>query len=94
VAVELRGEISEDRWTMRILDNGSGFAEETIARVAERVSNRPKKSEGLAPMAISGMGLLNSYERLRLTFGERTLFSVGNRSGGGAEVVIGAERNG
>jgi two-component system sensor histidine kinase YesM len=91
--IELRGAASEDGWTIRILDNGDGFSEATIGRVAERVSARRQKGEGLAPMSISGMGILNSYERLRLTYGERTCFQVRNRSGGGAEVVIGATPN-
>lgn len=91
--IELRGASSEDGWTIGILDNGGGFSEATIERVAERVSKRKQKGEGLAPMSISGMGILNSYERLRLTYGEKTFFKVSNRSGGGAEVVIGATPN-
>jgi two-component system sensor histidine kinase YesM len=91
--IELRGELSDDRWAIQILDNGSGFSEETLARVAERIAARQRKGEGLAALSISGMGILNSYERLRLTFGERTFFSIGNQPEGGTKVVIGATLN-
>jgi two-component system sensor histidine kinase YesM len=92
--IELRGEYSKGKWAIEILDNGPGFSEEILARVAERISARKRKGEGLAPMSISGMGILNSYERLRLTFGEGAFFEIGNPPGGGARVVIGAATNG
>jgi two-component system sensor histidine kinase YesM len=88
--IELRGGSSEGRWTIEILDNGPGFAEDTLARIGERLAVRRRKGEGLAPMSISGMGILNSYERLRLTFGEAAFFEISNLPGGGARVVMGA----
>jgi two-component system sensor histidine kinase YesM len=92
--IELRGESSAVRWAIEILDNGPGFSESTLERAAERISARKRKGEGLAPMSISGMGILNSYERLRLTFGERTFFEISNLPGGGARVAMGADSNG
>ena len=41
-------------------------------------------------MSISGMGIINSYERLKLACGGDVSFDVGNRPGGGARVVMGA----
>jgi two-component system sensor histidine kinase YesM len=92
--IELRGESAEGNWAVEILDNGPGFSEATLAQAAERVSTRRRKGEGLAPMSISGMGILNSYERLRLTFGERAFFEISNIPGGGARVAMGAKLNG
>jgi two-component system sensor histidine kinase YesM len=96
--IELRGAASEGGWTVEIRDNGPGLSEATLERIEERIEERiaarKRKGEGLAPMSISGMGMLNSYERLRLAFGERAFFSIGNLPGGGARVVIGAETNG
>jgi sensor histidine kinase YesM len=45
-------------------------------------------------MSISGMGIPNSYERLRLAFGEGILFEITNRSEGGARITMGAGLNG
>jgi len=92
--IELRGESSEGRWVIEILDNGPGFSEAALERVAERISARKRTGEGLAPMSISGMGLLNSFERLRLTFGEETFFEISNLPGGGARVAIGVKPRG
>jgi two-component system sensor histidine kinase YesM len=91
--IELRGESSEGRWAVEILDNGPGFSEDTLARIRERLVARRRTGEGLAPMSISGMGLLNSFERLRLAFGEDAFFEIDNRPEGGARVALGARPN-
>jgi two-component system sensor histidine kinase YesM len=92
--IELRGGREDGRWMIEILDNGPGFAPATLARISERLACRERVGGGLSPMSISGMGILNSYERLRLAFGEGTVFQVANRPGGGARVVIGAAFDG
>ncbi len=92
--IELRGDSSEGRWTIEILDNGPGFPVETLRSVAERISARKLRGEGLAPMSISGMGMINSYERMRLAFGEGAFFEISNQPGGGARVAMGAASNG
>jgi hypothetical protein len=40
------------------------------------------------------MGILNSFERLRLAFGPGAIFEITNRPGGGARIVMGAAPNG
>lgn len=91
--IGLRGECSEGGWTIEILDNGPGFEADTLARIRERLAARRRTGEGLAPMSIPGMGMLNSFERLRLAFGDGAFFEVGNLDGGGARVVMGARPN-
>jgi two-component system sensor histidine kinase YesM len=92
--IELRGESSEGRWTIEILDNGPGFTEDTLARIGERLAALRHKREGLAHMSISGMGLLNSFERLRLAFGGEAFFEISNLPGGGARVAMGVRPQG
>jgi sensor histidine kinase YesM len=41
-------------------------------------------------MSISGMGIVNSYERLRLAFGDGAAFEITNRPDGGARIALGA----
>lgn len=88
--IELRGRQSDELWTIEILDNGPGFDDPTLARIVERILDR-RTETGLRPMSICGMGILNSYERLRLAFGERTLFEITNREEGGARIIMGAK---
>ena len=92
--IELRGSSADGRWMMEILDNGPGFSAAALERIRERLAARRRAADGLSPMSISGMGILNSYERLRLAFGEGTLFEVANRSNGGARIAMGAGFNG
>ena len=89
--IELRGGRQNGAWRIEILDNGPGFEAETLARISGRIAAR--ESTGLPAMSISGMGILNSYERLKLAFGEDAVFEIANRPEGGARVVIGAACN-
>jgi two-component system sensor histidine kinase YesM len=91
--IELRGGRENGRWLIEILDNGPGFSPATLARISERLASR-ERAGGRSPMSISGMGILNSYERLWLAFGEGIVFEIANRPAGGARVVLGAPLNG
>ena len=84
----------DGRWTIEVLDNGPGFASDTLARISERLDARRRSGAGLAPMSISGMGIINCYERLRLAFGDGTVFEIANRPEGGARVAMGARFDG
>jgi two-component system sensor histidine kinase YesM len=92
--IELRGSCADGRWMVEILDNGPGFSAATMERIDERLAARRRSADGLSPMSISGMGILNSYERLRLAFGEGTVFEIANRPDGGARIALGAELDG
>ncbi len=92
--IELRGGCGNGRWMMEILDNGPGFTSETLESISEKLAGRRRTGNGISPMSISGMGILNSFERLRLTFGEGTVFEITNRPEGGARIAMGARVNG
>ena len=55
---------------------------------------RRQAGSGLSPMSISGMGIVNSCERLRLAFGDEAAFEITNRPDGGARIVMGAVLHG
>jgi two-component system sensor histidine kinase YesM len=92
--IELRGDCADGRWSLQILDSGPGFTAETRARISERLAVRRQAGGGLSPMSISGMGIVNSYERLRLAFGDGAWFEVTNRPDGGARIAMGARLHG
>src|SRR5208337_1220599 len=92
--IELHGSCMDGRWSVEILDNGPGFPAEALAGISERLALRRPAGSGLSPMSISGMGIVNSYERLRLTLGETAAFEITNRPGGGARIVMGAALHG
>ncbi len=92
--IEVHGHCVDGRWSIEILDNGPGFPAETLARISERPALRRQAGSGLSPMSISGMGIVNSYERLRLALGETAEFEITNRPDGGARIVMGAALHG
>lgn len=92
--IELRGRLSNGRWEIEILDNGPGFSAEILKSMRERIAERERQGRGLPPLSISGMGVLNSYERLKLTFGDEAVFEISNRPEGGARISIGGRANG
>ncbi|HTO24234.1 MAG TPA: sensor histidine kinase, partial [Spirochaetia bacterium] len=91
--IEIRGGCVDGRWSIEILDNGPGFSAEALARVSERLAAR-RQAGGLSPMSISGMGIVNSCERLRLAFGDEAAVEITNRPEGGARVAMGARFHG
>ncbi len=92
--IELRGHRLDGRWSIEILDNGPGFAADTLARISDRLAVRRQEGSGLFPMSISGMGIVNSYERMRLAFGDEAAFEITNRPDGGARIAMGAGLHG
>jgi two-component system sensor histidine kinase YesM len=92
--IKLHGRLSNGRWEIEILDNGPGFSTEILKSIHERIAERERQSRGLLPLSISGMGVLNSYERLKLTFGDEAVFEIGNRPEGGARISIGGRAYG
>jgi len=88
--IEIRGNCADGHWCLEVLDNGPGFAAETMARISERLAARRQRGGGLSPMSISGMGIVNSCERLRLAFGDEVVFEITNRPDGGARIAMGA----
>jgi two-component system, sensor histidine kinase YesM len=88
--VELHGRVSAGRWELEILDNGPGFSDDTLRLVRARISEREREGRGLPTLSISGMGILNSYERFKLVFGDGSVFEIGNRQEGGARISMGA----
>jgi len=92
--VELHGRISDGLWELEILDNGPGFSAETLKLVSARIAEREREGRGLPTLSISGMGILNSFERFKLAFGDGSVFTIGNRPEGGARISMGARIHG
>lgn len=79
-----------DRWIMEFRDNGEGIRPETVSKIKQEMEemkiNLMYKHE-VVEMEIGGMGLLNTYARLILFFGDRIEFEI-NGSENGTTVII------
>jgi two-component system, sensor histidine kinase YesM len=88
---EVRGSSGDGGWTVEVLDNGPGFTPATLARLGSMLEDTAGGEGGLPGMSISGMGILNSFERLKLTFGASARFDIANRPEGGARIAMGVD---
>lgn len=93
----LTGRVLEDRWILRVEDNGSGVGEEELEELRERLEEvRREIVERSMPaeMEIGGMGLANTYARCLLLYMEDCIFEMENVPyGSGFAVTVGQKRN-
>lgn len=85
--IRIAGRIKENMWQIEVSDNGNGFSEESLAHLYGKI--REIDETNVIPMLkLDGMGLLNIYIRMKLTFGTGTIFRIENRPQEGATIVI------
>ena len=89
-AIQISGEIEDNRFRISIEDNGVGFSEDRIREIMDHCRELVEHHE-FSTMQIDGMGLANIYARLYMFYGDDMLFWIGNRSDGeeGSRIVIG-----
>ncbi len=79
-----------DRWTLRIVDNGSGITEETIRMIHEKVAiYRSDVATNYKTLRLGGMGLVNTLLRLSLSANGQIDFAIANSPDRGTTVEIG-----
>lgn len=85
---KISGAIENNIWKLQVEDNGSGFSGDMIAILKEKMEEI-RRTNLLPSLELEGMGLLNVYTRLWLSYGNNMVFDIGNNEGNGAVVVIG-----
>lgn len=86
--INVEGEIKGDNWQIRVEDNGTGFTESEIDKFWDKVKELDENDD-TSGLGLEGMGLLNIYMRLRLTYGSQMKFRINSKDSGGAVVTIG-----
>ena len=92
INIEVTGYCDENKWYIKVHDNGDGFGENVIEEIYEKCRQaKAKLSEERknVEMEIGGMGLVNTYARLFLFYNESLIFEL-NSSERGTDVIIGA----
>lgn len=91
--ISVTGQVLEDRWIIRVEDNGSGISKETLLELEERLLEARKDIlEHAMPteMEIGGMGIVNTYTRCLLLYFEDFIFEMENvPNGQGFAVTVG-----
>jgi len=85
ISVEAQSEA--DGWSVTVSDTGNGFTEEKLRGIREKIRAVDSLQE-TPGLEAGGMGLVNTYTRLRLFYRERLEFTFGNQEEGGAFVKI------
>ncbi len=80
----------DDFWIVTVYDNGSGFSDE-IRKLLDSKIHKIEETGLLPSLELQGMGLMNIYARLKLTYKTDYVFEYGNRQDGGAFVRIGGK---
>lgn len=86
--VRLRGEVLPRGWTIRVEDDGPGFASDRM----DALNAAFRQASPLGPGGeLEGIGLHNIRARLLFLYGQRARFGFGNLPEGGAYIEIGCD---
>lgn len=86
--IKISGARDHNSWHLCVEDNGSGFSDGMI-RSLEAKMEEIRRTNLLPSLELEGMGLLNVYTRLFLSYGDNMIFRIGKSEGRGAAVTIG-----
>ncbi|KQO01387.1 cache domain-containing sensor histidine kinase [Paenibacillus sp. Leaf72] len=88
--IRISGKIEGEDWHLEVADNGPGFSEESLAHLFARICE-VDETHVVPVLKLGGMGLLNIYIRMKLTYGDAAVFQIHNRPEGGAAIRIGGK---
>jgi sensor histidine kinase YesM len=86
--IRISGFAEGDAWRITVSDSGPGFSTESLRKLQEQI-DETYLTNVTPVLQLGGMGLLNIFIRMRLTYGSESVFLFGNRPAGGAEITIG-----
>lgn len=91
--ISVTGRVLEDRWIIRVVDNGSGVPGQNLLELQKRLEEVRKdilERSKPAEMEIGGMGIVNTYARCVLLYFENLIFEMENvPDGHGFAVTVG-----
>ncbi len=78
----------EQRWVLTVTDNGCGFSPDVLTALQEQFA-QSGESYDTSQLSLEGMGLVNTFIRLKLLYHEDAVFAVQNNQDGGATITVG-----
>lgn len=85
--VSVEAQTEEDGWSVTVSDTGNGFTEERLREIRKKLRSADASREPPG-LEAGGMGLVNTYTRLKMYYKDRLTFTFGNQEEGGAFVKI------
>lgn len=91
--VRIKGQITDNtEWRISVEDNGSGFEPEILDNINTQINEynlNLKEGNFRQNLHIGGMGILNSYARLAISFKEAAIFKIENIQPNGTRITFG-----
>jgi two-component system sensor histidine kinase YesM len=87
----IRGTKKGEAWILRVSDNGRGIKDADLSRIQTALSRVDSGATNLDDEASAdtiGLGIMNTFRRLKIIFGDRLVFRIENAEVDGAEVTI------
>lgn len=88
--IQVRGYIADNKWFIEVVDNGSGFDLDKLSQLRASVDN-VEQSGHIPSLKLDGMGLLNIYLRLKLSYASDFIFQIDNLPTSGTRITIGGQ---
>lgn len=83
--------VEQNNWQVQVIDNGSGFEQEMLDNLQDKIDQYSKNlftgGQNLE-LSIGGMGLISTFARLKMLFGDTLKFELKNNVDGGACISI------
>ncbi len=89
--IVIHGEKTEAGWSITVKDNGEGIETQKLLEIQQKLAETKQKVMNLkdaVEVEIGGMGLINTYARCLLLFGDRAIFALHNDADG-VSVTVG-----
>ncbi|WP_113671170.1 sensor histidine kinase [Vallitalea guaymasensis] len=90
--ISIIGHCTDDKWTIKIYDNGCGFDEQKLLELKDKIKEYEKNilDYNLTNnLNIGGLGLLNTYARLKIHFGDNLFFDISRPKSRGTLIIFG-----
>ncbi|WP_079912756.1 sensor histidine kinase [Paenibacillus sp. 32352] len=79
----------DGRLQVEVIDSGVGMSKEQLEALQAQLESAPHASQtGRRGSTLSGIGLTNVFERLKMMYGQQFDFEINNRSGQGTQIVL------
>ncbi|MDG0808410.1 sensor histidine kinase [Cohnella rhizosphaerae] len=95
--ISVVGRLEGEWWELRVLDNGAGFSDEGLAAVNGKIESSLARLDAdfeQIRLDLGGMGMVSTIVRMKLQFRHQFRYAIGNRPGGGAQIMLRGTFNG
>ncbi|WP_407270890.1 sensor histidine kinase [Radiobacillus sp. PE A8.2] len=88
--ISITGKVYRNQWSVTVSDNGPGMSSAEKSKLYKKIKEL-EKSGKYSSLSVEGMGLLNIYFRLKLTYQDKMIFHIHDNARGFV-ITVGGNR--